>query len=78
LVADYVANGDGFGVCVALASVARRRDVRILPLDGFVPMTVGAIWRGEPTPLVHAFVEVVQTYAREKWPEWACADQLPM
>jgi len=78
LVADYVANGDGFGVCVALASVARRRDVRILPLDGFMPMTVGAIWRGEPTPLVHAFVEVVQAYAREKWPEWACADQLPV
>ena len=76
LVADYVANGDGFGVSVALAPIVRRRDVRVLPLAGFDPMTVGAVWRGEPSPLVRSLIEVVQGYARETWPEWACRDEL--
>ena len=77
IVADYVANGDGFGVSVALAPMTGRRDVRVLPLEGFAPMTVGALWRGEPTPLVRALIEDVQGYAREMWPKWACRDELP-
>ena len=77
LVADYVANGDGFGVSIALMPIVRRRDVRVLPLMGFAPMTVGAVWRGEPSPLVRALIEVVQGYAREQWPEWACAEPFP-
>jgi DNA-binding transcriptional LysR family regulator len=77
LVADYVANGDGFGVGVALEPILRRRDVRALPLPGFDPMVVGAIWRGEPSLLVRALVEEVQAYAKETWPEWACDDKLP-
>jgi DNA-binding transcriptional LysR family regulator len=77
LVADYVANGDGFGVSVALPMIVRRRDVRVLPLPGFDPMGIGLVWRGEPTPLVRALIDVVQGYARETWPEWACADEMP-
>jgi DNA-binding transcriptional LysR family regulator len=77
LIADYVANGDGFGVSVALPLIVRRRDVRVLPLTGFDPMAIGAIWRGEPSPLVRALIDEVQAYARETWPEWAVADKLP-
>jgi DNA-binding transcriptional LysR family regulator len=76
LVADYVANGDGFGVSIAIASIARHKQVRALPLPGFDPMTIGVLWRGEPSPLVRAACEVVQGYAREMWPEWACGDEL--
>ena len=76
LVADYVANGDGFGVSIALPLIVRRRDVRVLPLTGFEPMSIGVVWRGEPSPLVRSLIEVVQVYAREAWPEWAVADKL--
>ncbi len=71
LVADYVANGDGFGVSIALPMIVRRRDVRVLPLEGFDALAVGSVWRGEPSPLVRAAIEEVQIYAREIWPEWA-------
>ena len=74
LVGDYVANGDGFGVSIAIAPIARKRDVRVLPLPGFEPMTIGAIWRGEPSLLVQALIEVVQGFAKETWPQWTCAD----
>ena len=74
LVGDYIANGDGFGVSIAIAQITRKKHVRILPLPGFDPMTIGVLWRGEPTPLVRAAIEVVQVYARETWPDWAGAD----
>jgi DNA-binding transcriptional LysR family regulator len=74
LVGDYVANGDGFGASIEIAPIARKRDVRVLPLPGFTPMTIGAIWRGEPSLLVQAVIDVVQGYAQETWPQWACGD----
>ena len=76
LVGDYVANGDGFGVSIAIAQITRKKDVRALPLPGFDPMTIGVLWRGEPSPLVRAAIEVVRGYAHETWPDWACADEL--
>ena len=76
LVADYVANGDGFGVSIAIAPIVRKKEVRVLPLPGFDPMTIGVLWRGEPSPLVRTAIEVVQGYAREIWPDWACRDEL--
>ena len=76
LVADYVANGDGFGVSIAIAPIVRKKEVRVLPLPNFEPMTIGVLWRGEPSPLVRAAIEVVQGYARETWPDWACQDEL--
>ena len=75
LVADYVANGDGFGVSIEIAPITRKREVRVLPLPGFEPMTIGALWRGEPSLLVQAAIEVVQGYAKEMWPQWSCADE---
>ena len=75
LVGDYVANGDGFGVSIAIAQITRKKDVRALPLPGFDPMTIGVLWRGEPSPLVRAAIDVVRGYAHETWPEWACADE---
>jgi len=76
LIGDYVANGDGMGVSIAMAPITRRRDVRVLPLVGFDPMTVGVLWRGEPSLIVRALVEEVRGYAQEIWPQWACGDEL--
>ena len=74
LVTRYVANGDGIGLNILVNPKARPRDVRILPLAGFAPVTMGALWRGEPTPLVRAAIDGVRAYARATWPDWACAE----
>ena len=78
LVSRYVANGEGYGIVnqAALASV-KHRDVRVLSLEDFEPMTMGALWRGEPSALVRGAIEEVQRYSRETFPEWACADEVP-
>ena len=76
LVADYVANGDGFGVSIEIAPIARKREVRALPLPNFEPMTIGVLWRGEPSPLVTALIEVVQGYALETRPAWSCGGRV--
>jgi DNA-binding transcriptional LysR family regulator len=77
LVWRYVANGEGYGIVnqVALAGF-KGREVRALPLEGFEPMTMAALWRGEPTPLIRAVIEEMRRYTHESFPAWACADRL--
>jgi DNA-binding transcriptional LysR family regulator len=78
LVTRYVSHAEGFGVNVAIPEVIAHRDVRALPLEGFEPMTMGLLWRGEPAPLVRAMIEEAQRYARETWPKWTVTDlQVP-
>ncbi|MEJ1971411.1 MAG: LysR family transcriptional regulator [Lacunisphaera sp.] len=74
LITRYVANGDGIGLNVLVHPKARSRDVRVHSLDGFAPVTMGALWRGETTPLVQATIDSVRDYARSRWPGWACAE----
>jgi DNA-binding transcriptional LysR family regulator len=69
LVSRYVANGDGIGLNVQVHAKAKVPGVRILPLEGFAPVMMGALWRGEPTPLVQAAIDCVRAYARRTWPE---------
>jgi DNA-binding transcriptional LysR family regulator len=76
LVTHYVANGEGHGVNFGLPTVAKHRDVRALPLEGFEPMTMGILWHGDPSPLVRALIEEVQRYSHETFPEWAVEDAL--
>jgi DNA-binding transcriptional LysR family regulator len=73
LVTRYVANGDGIGLNVDGATAApRSREVRVLPLAGFDPVTMGAMWRGEPSPMARAVIEGVRNYARKTWPDRMC------
>ncbi len=74
LIARYVANGEGCGVNLAIPSVMKERGVRVLPLEGFTPMTMGVLWRGEPSALVRAVLDEVERYSQETWPEWASAE----
>jgi DNA-binding transcriptional LysR family regulator len=78
LVMRYVMNGEGVGIVnqAALSSV-KHRDVRALPLEEFEPLTMGALWRGEPSALVRTAIDEVQRYAQETFPQWACADAMP-
>jgi DNA-binding transcriptional LysR family regulator len=72
LITRYVASGYGIGVNVAIPGVVKRRDVRVLPLEGCPPVEVVAMWRGQPTPLVQAVLDGAGGYIRAQWPEWAC------
>jgi DNA-binding transcriptional LysR family regulator len=76
IVTQYVANGYGVGVNVNLPGVSRHPQVRILPLEGFEPIEVAALWHGEPTPLIRAVLEEGQRYIRQTWPQWQYDDTL--
>jgi DNA-binding transcriptional LysR family regulator len=75
-ITQYVANGDGIGVTVNLSGVVKHLGVRILPLEGFDPVEIGAYWHGQLTPLIRAVLEEGQRYVRQFWPEWQCDDTL--
>lgn len=79
LVVRYVANKEGCGVGnLGIPNVLKQhREVRVLPLEGFEPMTMGALWRGEPTPLMRATLEAVRQYSQETFAAWAVTDKLP-
>lgn len=76
LVTCYVANGYGIGVSLRLAEVSKHPAVRVLPLDGFEPVEMAALWNGAPTPLVRVALEESQRYVARQWPDWAVADQI--
>ena len=64
LVETYVARGLGIGVAVAVPGKPFHGNVRALPLPGFSPAVIGALWRGKTTPLVQAFLAEAQSRAK--------------
>lgn len=68
----YVAGGGGIGLNVDLPEVVTNPKVRALPLDGFEPLEVVAMWLGEPAPAVTVFLEEARAYVRKAWPQWQC------
>jgi DNA-binding transcriptional LysR family regulator len=64
LVETYVAKGLGIGVAVAVPKKALPANVRALPLPGFPPAIIGALWRGKTTPLLQAFLAEAQGRAK--------------
>jgi DNA-binding transcriptional LysR family regulator len=69
LVSQYVANGYGIGVTVELPHLVKRRGVRALPLPGFEPVEIAALWRTPASPLLNSLLDVITTRARELWPK---------
>lgn len=64
LVETYVANGLGIGVSVAIPKKAPRENVQALPLPGFPPVIIGAMWRGRTTQLMQVFLNEFQARAK--------------
>lgn len=64
LVETYVASGLGIGVSVAIPKKNLPASVRALPLRGFPPVVIGAMWRGRTTPLLQAFLEEMKLRAK--------------
>jgi DNA-binding transcriptional LysR family regulator len=72
LVTRYVANGDGIGLNVLVNPKVKSKEVRLLPLTGFAPITMGALWRGETDALQKAAIDGVRDYVRTTWPGLSC------
>ena len=72
LVHRYVANGDGIGVNVLINPKSKTRGVRVLPLENFPPVTMGAMWSGKLNPAAQATVEGIYAYTRKTWPNHVC------
>lgn len=67
-IARYVAAGEGVGVTLDLPGYVRQRGTRVVALPGFAPVEVGIFWRGEPTPIVAAFLAEAERLVQATWP----------
>ena len=64
LVEAYVAGGFGVGVSVQVPKAKPSPQVRLIPLPGFAPVTVGVLWRGRISALLQAFLDELQLRAK--------------
>jgi DNA-binding transcriptional LysR family regulator len=64
LIETYVASGLGAGVSVAIPQKKFSDKVRVLPLPGFPPVVIGALWRGRKTLLLETFLDELKARAR--------------
>jgi DNA-binding transcriptional LysR family regulator len=64
LVETYVANGFGIGLSIYVPLAKEKPGIRVLPLAGFAPVPLGALWRGKPSPLLQVFLDEMQARAR--------------
>ena len=64
LIEAYVATGLGIGVSIAIPRKNLSPKVRELPLAGFPPLVIGALWRGRKTMLLDVFLSEAQKRAK--------------
>ena len=66
LVETYVAEGFGLGLSVDVPGKRRLHpELKLLPLPGFKPLIIAALWQGTPPPLPAQFLELVKARAAE-------------
>ena len=65
LIEAYAASGLGIGVSIAIPRKNAPSNVRVLPLEGFPPLVIGATWRGRKTPLMDTFLTEAQKRAKQ-------------
>jgi DNA-binding transcriptional LysR family regulator len=64
LIETYVASGLGIGLSVAIPNASFSPKIRAIPLPGFTPIVIGALWRGKITPLVQALLDELKLRAK--------------
>ncbi|XHR28290.1 MAG: LysR family transcriptional regulator [Chthoniobacteraceae bacterium] len=64
LIECYVANGFGIGLTAAVPGTRCHPQVRRIPLDGFPPVTMGAVWAGKLSPIARHFLAEVEAQAK--------------
>jgi len=64
LIECYVTNGFGIGLTAAGPGIRCPAHLRRIPLEGFPPITMGAVWAGKLTPIARHFLAEVETQAK--------------
>ena len=64
LICDYVLRGFGVGIGVQIPGLEVAQGVKALPLDGFSPLVIGAIFQGEPKALVRDFIKLAKQHVK--------------
>jgi len=64
LIETYVARGLGIGLSVAIPNASFSPKIRAIPLPGFAPIVIGALWRGKTTPLLQALLDELKLRAK--------------
>ena len=60
LIETYVINGFGIGLSLALPGAKAPKGVRLLPLEDFPAISIGALWRGQQSPLAQRIVSLLK------------------
>jgi DNA-binding transcriptional LysR family regulator len=68
VVAEYVGSGYGLGVGVYLPHLIKHPNVRALPLPGFEPVQIAALWRPPVSSIVNDALRAIESRAHELWP----------
>ena len=63
LIDNYVSNGFGIGLSLNLPQARRTGGVKLLLLDDFPVVGIGALWRGQLTPLSESLVKHLKEHA---------------
>jgi len=63
LIERYVANGYGIGLSVGVPGIKLPQEVRVIPLDDFPHVSVGAIWAGNLSPIAARFLAEIEVQA---------------
>ena len=64
LIETYVATGFGIGLTVQVPKAKVSPNVRSVPLPGFDPVIMGALWRGKSSTVLQAFLDEMQLRAK--------------
>jgi len=64
LIETYVGCGFGIGLSVMVPKAKTSPNVRVLPLQDFAPVIMGALWRGKSSALQQAFLDELQLRAK--------------
>ncbi len=64
LIETYVGSGFGIGLSVLVPGARHSPHVRMLPLPGFAPVALGALWRGKTSVLIQAVLDELQLRAK--------------
>ncbi len=63
LIDNYVSSGFGIGLSLKLPQAKRTNGVKLLPLNDFPNVGIGALWRGQLTPLGESLVAHLKQHA---------------
>jgi DNA-binding transcriptional LysR family regulator len=68
VVAEYVGSGYGLGVGVYLPHLIKHPNVRAIPLPGFEPVQIAALWRPPVSSIMNDALRAIEARAHELWP----------